>query len=119
MTANLPALPLPPVPAHLQPWVEALGADLAADVFLKLGGCELSLAAVSRGRSQLADLVGTERATALAAHPRMPAVKAFVPLANRWVAQLLRMRGHSVGDIARRTRVSATTIRKYVKDIPT
>lgn len=117
MTANLPALPCPRVPAHLAPWVESLGPDLAAEVFLQLGGCELALPTIARNGSQLAELVGKDRATALAAHPRMPAVKCRVPLANRWVAQLLYMRGQTVPDIARRTRVSNTTIRKYLKEI--
>lgn len=119
MTANLPALPVPRVPAHLRPWVEALGADLAAEVFLQLGGAELALSPTSRGDSQLAQLVGQDRAEALARHPRMPAVRCRVPLANRWVAQLLHMRGHGVGEIARRTRVSSVMIARYLKDIRT
>lgn len=117
MTANLPALPCPRVPAHLAPWVESLGPDLAAEVFLQLGGCELALPSIARNGSQLAEIVGQDRATALAAHPRMPAVKCRVPLANRWVAQLLFMRGQTVAEIARRTRTTSPTVAKYLKEI--
>lgn len=113
---NLPARPLPKVPANLRPYVETLGPELAAEVFLTLGGSEVALTESTRGGSQLATIVGQEKASALAAHPGMPAVRARIPLANRWVVLFLHWQGHSGGEIARRTRVSSTTVRKYLKE---
>jgi hypothetical protein len=107
---------MPRVPAGLSAYVDTLGPELAAQVFLTLGGSEIALAGNSRGRSKLAALVGEDLATALAAHPAMPATKVRIPLANRWKALFLDWQGHSVGEIARRTRVSATTIYRYVRE---
>lgn len=113
---NQLARPFPRPPANLAPWVEVLGADLAVNLFLTFGGCEVYLAPGSPGRGALANLVGKDRMQALATHAGLPVGKSRVPLANRWLAAALDWQGHPVAEIARRLRVTDATVRRYLAE---
>lgn len=99
-------------PAHIQPYVDVLGADGTVEFLMRFGGAELSLRSNPR-QGQLVDLLGQERAAALAeaaAHlPRR------IPLAKPWLAQQLHEKGLSVAEIARTLHVSDVSVRAYLK----
>lgn len=107
------AQPMPRPPAQALPYVEALGADLAVTFLLTYGGAEMTLSATPAGAAHVA-MIGPERAAALAAQAdRLPK---RVPLANRWLAKMLAWQGASTAEIARRLRVSDSTVRAYLRD---
>lgn len=56
----------PRAPAHIEPYVRILGVEDTITVLMALGGGEIYLTANPKGRSALVELVGTERAVALA-----------------------------------------------------
>jgi hypothetical protein len=101
-------------PAHVAPYVEVLGPDLAVDLLSELGGSEVYLPAVPAGGSRIAEIVGLERLRALI--DRVGPGKRRVPLAKPWIAQVLRARGLPVAAIARRLSVSDVTVRSYLQD---
>lgn len=99
------------VPANLRPWVEVLGADQAAELFLALGGAEICLSRRPRD-SMLARLVGADKAAALGLALGHGYVK--VPLARRFVAARLVAGGASVAAAARRVRADEATVRRWL-----
>lgn len=102
-------------PAHIAPYVEVLGTDMAIEFLLTFGGAELYLAANPKGRSRLAQLVGRERASALAqAAEHLPR---RVPTAKPWVAAVLKSKGLPVAEIARRLHVTDVTVRAWLKKV--
>ena len=113
MTDHLPDLAYPKPTAHVEPYVEAFGFDMAITFLLQFGGAQLYVGKNPRGRSQFEALVGAERAKALAAlgHRLQPRV----PLAKRWLATCLAVRGQSTAEIARTLRVTDTSVRSWLK----
>lgn len=103
-----------PVPAHLASYVRVLGPELAVDFFLTFGGAPIYLASRPQARSQVAALVGEEKARALAEHIGAGHVR--VPTAKPWIARRLRAEGSSVAAIARRLHVSDVTVRSYLRE---
>lgn len=103
-------------PAHIAPYVEALGRDLAIRFLLEFGGAELYIPAAPKGRSRLVEVIGREGALALAqiAH-RLPK---RVPTAKPWIALCLRAEGQSVAGIARQLHASDVSVRKWLKRLP-
>ena len=100
-------------PATVRPYVEALGVETAIDFLMEFGGGELYFSETPNGRGMVERAVGVEKARLLAS--LLPGLKVRVPLANRWVARCLHVRGASVADIAQRMRKSDITVRKYVQ----
>ena len=113
MTDHLPDLAYPKPTAQVEPYVEACGFDMAITFLLQFGGAELYVAKDPKGRSQFEAVVGPDRAKALAAldHRLQPRV----PLAKRWLATFLAVRGQSTAEIARTLRVSDTSVRSWLK----
>lgn len=112
MTNDL--VPLYPRPtAQIAPYVEILGVDLTIDFLLAFGGAELCIPADPKGKGQLEALIGYDRAKRLGEN--LHRLQRRVPLAKRWTAQVLRAKGYSVNDIARRLHVSDVSVRKWLK----
>ncbi len=109
MTALVPIPPKPP--AQIAPYVAILGPDLTLTFLLRFGGGQLNIGENPREDSKLAQLVGLERAKALA---QIPARQRQVPLAKPWTAQYLRFKGVSVSEIARTVRASETAVRRWL-----
>ena len=105
---------LPKTPANLAPFVEVLGVDGAVDFFLTFGGAELYLPQDPKGASEVVAAIGIEKTRELAA--RATDLKARVPTAKRWIAQVLHSKGLPVAKIARRLHMSDVTVRKYIRD---
>lgn len=104
----------PSTPANLLPFVEVLGVEGAVEFFLTFGGAELYLPQDPKGASEVVAVIGIEKTRALA--QRATALKARVPTAKRWIAQVLHSKGLPVAQIARRLHTSDVTVRKYVRD---
>lgn len=107
----------PRAPAHVAPYVDALGPETAIRFLLEFGGAELYIAASPKGRSRMVAVIGVEGAAALAAIAhRLPK---RVPTAKPWIAQCLRADGLAVAAIARQLHTSDVSVRKWLKRVPT
>lgn len=110
---NRPHRPLPPPPAHVAPFVEAVGAEAAVELLLRFGGAEVHVAGRPRARSRLVAAVGEAAAARLAAvADRLPR---RWPLAKPWIAQCLHAQGLPVAEIARRLHASDVAVRGWLK----
>ena len=108
--------PLPPPPAHVAPYVEALGVDGTLAFLEAFGGADLYVPATPGARSRLAEVVGAEAAQALA--ERADRLPRRVPLGKIWRAQVLRARGLPVAEIARKLSASDVAVRRWLKRGP-
>lgn len=107
---NTTAQPAPP--AHVAPYVDALGTDLAIEFLLHFGGAELYLAKAPQS-SRLVAFMGPEPARRLAAEAHR--MQRRVPLASPWIAATLASRGVPIAEIARRVRASDVAVRKWLR----
>lgn len=101
-----------PVPAHLGPYVDVLGADGAVTLFLELGGSQIYLPRRSSDRTAAAKAIGADNVERLAQAMGHGYIK--VPLARQWIAQVLRARGVSDNEIARLVRADVATVRRWL-----
>ena len=107
------------VPAHLQPYVDALGEADAIRFLLAFGGAELYVPRDPKGQSRVARELGIDVARRLSeVADRLPR---RVPTAKPWIARhLSATRGLPVAEIARILHTSDVTVRKYLNgDAPT
>jgi hypothetical protein len=103
----------PQPPPHVQPYVDALGAERALDLLLVFGGSEVYLASRPTERSRVAQVIGTDGVTALAAIS--DALKSRIPTARPWCAACLHARGLPVAEIARRLSANDSSVRRWLK----
>lgn len=103
---------LPRPPAHVAPFVQVLGHDGAVEFLLEFGGAELYLSRSPSGRSRLARKFGKRKAAEIAAAAEM--LPARIPTAKPFIACVLRARGLSVAEIARRLHTSDVQVRRYL-----
>ena len=105
------------IPAHLQPYVDALGEADAIRFLLAFGGAELYVPRDPKGQSRVARELGIEVARRLSdVADRLPR---RVPTAKPWIARHLHAtEGLSVAEIARRLHTSDVTVRKYLNTTP-
>lgn len=103
---------LPPPPPNVAVYVDILGTDDAVDFLLAFGGAELYHADDPKGGSQVAKIIGLQKARKLAA--ASPALKTRVPIPRQWIAQTLHAKGLPVAQIARTLHVTDVTARKYI-----
>lgn len=99
------------IPANIEPYVEALGVDDAMRLFLSVGGSDIYLPRRSSPRSQAARTVGPDRVDKLAKVIGYGYIK--VPLAKRWMAEVMKSQGVSTAEIARTIRTEVATVRKW------
>jgi hypothetical protein len=107
----------PKPPAHIEPYVRVFGYEGALSFLEALGGAELALAVNPNARSKLVEVVGFDRAQALAEEDARVGLPRRVPLGKSWVAQMLWAKGLSKAEIARRMRTSDVTVRKYLRQV--
>lgn len=103
---------LPQPPAHIAPYVRVLGVDGAIEFLLAFGGGELYLSTRPQAGSRLSQMIGQDKAAALAA--AIDAMTVRVPVAKPWIASVWRSRGLPVAEIARKLHVTDVTVRAYV-----
>ncbi|WP_439523196.1 helix-turn-helix domain-containing protein [Marivita sp.] len=101
------------VPAHVRPYVDALGVDDAVTFLLRFGGGDLHIGQRPNVRNPVAKVMGLEKAEALAAvSHRLPR---RVPTSKPWLCQVLRSKGFTVTEIARKMHLTETTVRRHLK----
>lgn len=106
---------MPRPPAHLAPYVEILGEDLAVEFLLAFGGAELYLARNPGAMAKLAQVVGQDEAAALAAAADTMRLPRRVPTGKVWIAQVYAGKGLPVAEIARILHMSDNAVRGYLK----
>lgn len=104
---------LPRPPANVEPYVEALGTDLAIEFLLAFGGSEIYITEDPKTRGRVTALLGVKNARRLGAV--RDRLQRRVPLANPWMAATLHAQGLPKQEIARRLRVSDVTVRSYLR----
>jgi hypothetical protein len=100
------------VPAHVAPYVEAIGAELTVKLFLELGGSQIYLPRRSGKRTPAAKSIGADQVERLARALGYGYIK--VPLARQWTAEQLRSQGKSDNEIARLVRSDVATVRRWL-----
>jgi len=106
-------VPGAPVPAHLAPFVEVLGADAAVEFLLKFGGGVSYFSENPQERSALVAAIGAEKTRALAR--RLGAGSLRVPTGKKFIARYWKDRGLNVTAIARKLHVTDTTVRAMLR----
>lgn len=105
----------PRPPAHVQPYVDALGAATAVAFFLEFGGAELSIPRDPKGGSRLADVLGMPAARALSALAERTVLPRRVPIPKPWMARYLKINaGLSHAEIARKLHASDVAVRRWI-----
>lgn len=105
----------PRPPAHIQPYVDALGPALAVVFFLEFGGAELNIPAKPKEGSCLVEVLGMEGALALCALAERTLLQRRVPLAKPWIARYCKIvEGLSHAEIARKLHASDVAVRRWV-----
>lgn len=107
------ARPMPRVTAQVEPYVAALGPELAVTFLLHYGGAELYVRTTRIEGVEYANLVGNDGARALAQHADK--MQRRVPVAKAWLTAMLQWQGYTVAEIARKLRVSDTSVRRMLK----
>jgi hypothetical protein len=107
------ARPMPRPTAQIAPYFDVLGLELTVDFLLTFGGAELAIPTNPRGRSELERLVGYDRAKALGQNTHLMPKR--VPLAKRWLSEVMAWQGLSIAATARKLRISDNTVRRYLK----
>lgn len=108
----------PPPPAHLEPYVTALGAEAAIKLFLAFGGTFLHIPRDPKGRSELVKVLGMDGARALAELSDRVHLPRRLPIGKKWIAQVLKSEGWTEAKIATRLHVTNVTVAKYLKPDP-
>lgn len=105
------------VPAQVEPYVDALGEEDALRFLMEFGGSEVYISARPRKDSPVVKLVGMDKAKAL--HREAYRLQSRVPLASKWIAQVLyHEKCLPKAKIARMLRTTDVTVRRYVGSEP-
>lgn len=113
---TLPTVALPPPPAHVARFAEAIGPELTMKLLLALGGGELGISDRPGARSRLVQIIGPDAARRLAARAHL--LPRRIPLGNEWLARCLAAQGTPTAEIARTLRASDVAVRGWLKPGP-
>jgi len=109
----------PRPPAHVEPYVEALGVEVAVKFLLHFGGADLYIARDPKGASEVVEVLGRDGAQALSALAQRTKLQFRVPTAKPWIARHLHVtKGLSKAAIARRLHVTVPTVTRWLADGP-
>lgn len=105
----------PPPPAHLEPYVTALGVDCAIELFLSFGGTFLYIPRDPKGRSEVVKVLGMDKARTLADLAQQTVLPRRLPIGKKWIAQVLKSRGLPEAKIAIRLHVSNVAVTNMLR----
>ena len=106
---------IPRPPAHVQPYVDALGAATAVQFFLRFGGAELYIPRDPKGGSEVDEVLGMPAARALSALAERTLLPRRVPIPKAWLARYLKFTaGLPHAEIARILHWTDVSVRKAV-----
>ncbi|MGE6741739.1 hypothetical protein ACQKGC_15810 [Allorhizobium pseudoryzae] len=101
------------VPAHVQPYVTAIGIEKTVRFLLAFGGSYVYLSERPQDRSPVAKEMGAEATKALAKEIGTGAVS--VPTAKPFIASYFKyIEGLTTNEIARRLHTTHVTVRKWL-----
>jgi hypothetical protein len=99
--------------AQVAPYVEVLGIDGTVDFLLEFGGAEIYLTTSPKSRSRVVASIGRKKTIALAdISDRLPR---RVPLAKPWISAVLKSKGLSNNQIARKLHATDVSVRDWLK----
>lgn len=101
-------------PAHLDPYIEVLGHELAISFLIMFGGSPIYFPNDPAGKSAAEQLIGPERLRALGA--RMPENRVEIPIPKPWLIRALHAEGLSVGQICRALKTSSTNVKRILRE---
>lgn len=106
---------IPRPPAHIEPYVTALGAERAVRFLLAFGGAYLYIAKEPTAAAMAVEVIGVDGLRALA--EIRDRLQARVPTAKPWIAKYLHsVEGLSKADICRRLHASTPTVTRWLED---
>jgi hypothetical protein len=111
---NVPAIRYPKPSAHLAPYVEVLGPEIAIVFLLRFGGSRLYFPDRPGGRSNAEAVIGPENFQRLASVLGSRLTNR-VPIGNRWLVAALAAQGKSIGEIARTVRATDVSVHKWLR----
>ncbi|WP_333822841.1 hypothetical protein [Pinisolibacter sp.] len=102
-------------PAHVAPYVEALGEARAVAFLIAFGGAPAYLAERPGRENRIVPVIGADGLAALVAEfgPRIDRV----PVAKPWIAAVWSDQGLAVIEIARRLHTTDKTVRGWLKPL--
>lgn len=100
------------VPAHIRPYVDALGPEGAEKFFLNFGGAYQYIPVTPQAGNKIVALVGSEKALKLFA--ALGPGNYSIPIPRRWLALQMAARGMGRMQIARALKVSHVSVAKYI-----
>lgn len=113
MTNQGPAFSEFRLTAQVQPYVDALGLDLAVLFILEFGGSYVTISEAPQDRSEVVRFVGRDKTIALA--KRIGSGTIRVHNAKPWLAAYFRyIKGWTVNATARKLHVSDVAIRRWL-----
>ncbi|MGV1769340.1 hypothetical protein ACQZ6B_04105 [Agrobacterium vitis] len=102
------------VPAHIQPYVTAIGIEKTVQFLLAFGGSYVYLSEAPQQRSMVAEQMGIDAAIRLAAKIGSGAL--YVPTAKPFIASHLKYnKGLNTNDIARKLHATHKTVSKWLR----
>lgn len=102
------------VPAHLQPYVTAIGIEKAVTFLLSLGGSYIYLSENPQEHSKVVKVIGREATIALA--KQVGAGGFMCPVGKPFIAAHLKYnKGLNANEIARELHTTHVTVRKWLK----
>ncbi|MDQ0454696.1 hypothetical protein [Rhizobium paknamense] len=102
------------VPAHIQPYVTAIGIEQAIEFLLAFGGSYVYLSENPQKGSSVAAEMGMDAAMRLAAKVGSGAL--YVPTAKPFIASHLKYnKGLNTNDIARKLHTTHKTVSKWLR----
>lgn len=107
---SVPALQYPRHPAHLAPYVDVLGPQLALKFLIEFAGARLYFPQDPKGKSAAERMIGRDLLEALGR--RLGESLPRVPVARTWMIHALKAEGRSNNEICRTIKVSDETVRK-------
>jgi hypothetical protein len=101
-------------PAHLDPYIEVLGHELAVTFLIAMGGCRARFPSDPGGRSYAEALIGPEALRELSR--RMPSEIREIPFPRSWLIRALHAEGMTHGQICRALKTSDRNVRETLAD---
>jgi hypothetical protein len=104
---------IPRPPAHIEPYVAALGAERAVRFLLAFGGADFYIAKDPKGASKAVDVIGIDGLRALG--EIRDRLQSRVPTGKNWIARyLFIVEGKSKAEIARTLHASTVSVNRWL-----
>jgi hypothetical protein len=106
---------IPRPPAHIEPYVAALGAERAVRFLLAFGGADFYIAKDPKGASKAVDVIGIDGLRALG--EIRDRLQSRVPTGKNWIARyLFVVEGQSKAEIARTLHASTVSVNRWLDE---